>query len=87
MSVAIDFDRARTALLMAAGVTTATALVLSRRSVRSALAHILQVRYYTRNIWFLNVSCRLFSGRGQSAPASAAASSDGIDKFLAFLSQ
>ena len=43
MASTLDVERARAALLMAAGVTTAAAIVLSQRSIRSIMASVLKV--------------------------------------------
>jgi hypothetical protein len=46
MSSASDIERARTAMMVAAGVVTSTGLlVLTQRSIRSSLAYALKVRF------------------------------------------
>ena len=43
MASTLDLDRARAALMVAAGVTTAAAIVLSQRSILSIMANALKV--------------------------------------------
>lgn len=53
MASTLDLDRARAALMVAAGVTTAAAIVLSQRSILSIMANALKVGSFQLHMWLL----------------------------------